>query len=551
MRWKQFTYYIMCAVGLTTCMIEDDIPYPLVVSEITEIAVEGQCAAPDAQSAEATIDKKNRTVNITVNDSVDLRKLKITKLVVSEEATIKADSASCVDYANFPTKSFASLAEVSSTAMTRVNFTKPVTFTLGTYQKYVWTVNVAQYINREVDVENQIGKAVIDETNHNVVIYVAPEQSIANLTVNTMNLGGEFGQVEPDPTTISNYTSPQQFYVKQRWEEVMTKWTVYVYPSQNTEAKATAFAMVKRATIAGSVQSGKTPVIEYKKQGAASWTKANASAVQVSGTSFTATLTGLAAKTAYQYRVSVDGNAGDEQSFTTAEAVKLTNGSLDDWSVAADNAKLWQPWASGADSFWDTGNKGATTVGDSNSLPTTETATGSGKAASLESKWIVLKFAAGNIFTGTYVKTVGTNGVLAFGRPFSSFPSKLRFQYKYTSKTIDKVGDDALAYMKGQPDSCQIYIALGDWEKPYEIRTRPSERQLFEPNDPNVIAYGQLTQGNTIGSWTQHEIELDYRYTNRTPKYIVVVASSSKYGDYFTGGVGSKLWLDDLELVYD
>ena len=66
-----------------------------------------------------------------------------------------------------------------------------------------------------------------------------------------------------------------------------------------------------------------------------------------------------------------------------------------------------------------------------------------------------------------------------------------------------------------------------------------------------MIAYGQLTQGNTIGSWTQHEIELDYRYTNRTPKYIVVVASSSKYGDYFTGGVGSKLWLDDLELVYD
>ena len=148
MRWKQLTYYIMCAVGLTTCMIEDDSPYPMVVSEITEIAVEGQCAAPDAQSAEATIDKKNRTVNITVNDSVDLRKLKITKLVVSEEATIKADSASCVDYANFPTKSFASLAEVSSTAMTRMNFTKPVTFTLGTYQKYVWTVNVAQYINR-------------------------------------------------------------------------------------------------------------------------------------------------------------------------------------------------------------------------------------------------------------------------------------------------------------------------------------------------------------------------------------------------------------------
>ena len=34
------------------------------------------------------------------------------------------------------------------------------------------------------------------------------------------------------------------------------------------------------------------------------------------------------------------------------------------------------------------------------------------------------------------------------------------------------------------------------------------------------------------------------------PKYIIVVASSSKYGDYMEGGKGSTMWLDDLELVY-
>ena len=551
MRWKQWTYFLCSLFLLTTCVIEDDIPYPIRNGEILEFVVEGQCAAPGAQSADALIDKANRTVTLTVTDSVDVRKLKITKFVVSEEATIKPDSAACVDYANFPQKGFASLAEVSSTALTRVNFTRPVKFTLSTYQDYTWKVTVTQFVNRTVDVSNQVGNAVIDEINHNVVIYVAQEQSLANLTVNQMDLGGAYGQVEPDPTTITNFSQPQQFYVKQRWEEVMTKWTVFVYPTTNNNTTAKAFAMVKRATLTGAVQSGKTPVIEYKKQSATVWTTLPSSAVQVSGTTYTASLTGLTANTTYQYRVSVDGTAGEEKSFTTAEAIPLTNGSLDDWSQAADNARLWQPWAAGGTSFWDTGNKGATTVGDSNSMPTTETATGSGKAAALESKYIVIKFAAGNIFTGSYKKTDGTNGVLDFGRPFTSFPTKLRFQYKYTCQTIDKVGDDSMNYLKGRPDSCQVYIALTDWDQPFEVRTRPSERQLFDPSDSHVIAYGELIKGETVSNWTQAEITLNYRYTNRTPKYILIVASSSKYGDYFTGGTGSKLWLDECELIYD
>ena len=34
-------------------------------------------------------------------------------------------------------------------------------------------------------------------------------------------------------------------------------------------------------------------------------------------------------------------------------------------------------------------------------------------------------------------------------------------------------------------------------------------------------------------------------------KYIIIVAAASKYGDYFIGGVGSTLWLDEMELVYE
>lgn len=540
---------------MTACVIEDDIPYPLLEGAILSMTVEGQRAGEEGQSVEATIDAKARTVTLFVNDSVDLSRLKIKSLKVTEGATLMADSAACVDILRFPTAGFASLDSVSSDANTRVDFTKPVSFTVKTYQEYVWKVSVTQLIKREVDVTGQVADAVIDPVNRNVIIYVSPDQSLSDLQVNSMTLGGEFGRVEPDPTDPAekDYSKgPRQFYVGYNWEETMSKWNVFVYHKESNAGGAEAFAMVTRATLSGKIQNGKTPVVEYKRQADAAWSTLAASAVKVQGTSFTASLTGLKAATAYQYRVSVDGTAGEEQSFTTAEAVPLTNGGFDDWSsVAAGKNTLWQPWAEGGTSFWDTGNKGATTVGNSNSTPTTETSTGRGQAASLESKYIVLKFAAGNIFTGTYVRTDGTNGVLRFGRPFASFPSKLRIHYKYNCATINKSGDDDFKYLVGRPDSCQVYIALTDWDEPLEIRTRPSERQLFNPSDPKVIAYGELTKGESVTAWTQADIVLDYRYTNRTPKYIVVVASASKYGDYFTGGEGSKLWLDECELIYD
>lgn len=35
------------------------------------------------------------------------------------------------------------------------------------------------------------------------------------------------------------------------------------------------------------------------------------------------------------------------------------------------------------------------------------------------------------------------------------------------------------------------------------------------------------------------------------PNILSLVATASKYGDYFTGGEGSTLYLDEMELTYD
>ena len=44
---------------------------------------------------------------------------------------------------------------------------------------------------------------------------------------------------------------------------------------------------------------------------------------------------------------------------------------------------------------------------------------------------------------------------------------------------------------------------------------------------------------------------MEYRTLTRRPTHIVICAAASYLGDYFTGGIGSTLFVDEFELVYD
>ncbi len=534
---------------LTSCAIENDIPYPIIEASIESMTVEGQRGADQNTFTAATINKSARTVTLYVNDGVDLSRLQILSLKTTTGAELVVDDPNvCEDYSKFPTSGFASLDSIPLSSNTRVNFSQPVTFTLRTYQDYQWKVTVNQIIQRDIDVEN-MRSYVIDADTRTVIIYVDPTTDLTNLTVKKLNLGGEYGRVTPDPTLQKDYSKPSTFNVSCSWEEYSYEWTVYVYPDSNESGSgsAEAFAMTTRATVTGNVQSGKTPTVEYRKESETSWSSVPPANVSTSGNTFSATLTGLSASTTYKYRISVDGSAGSEQTFTTAAATPLENGTMEEWS---QDGKQWNPWSAGNDAFWGTGNPGAAAFIGNLTTPTDESV--KGQAALLETKNAIIKLGAGNIFTGDFALD-GLNGLLHFGRPFSAFPTSLRLNYKYTSATINMIGDNVgdLASLKGQPDMFQIYIALSDKSEPYEIRNDPKNRQLFDPEDDGIIAYGEYTSSETVSTYKQLEIPLEYRAKNRTPKYIIVVASSSKYGDYYIGGVGSKLWLDEMELVYE
>lgn len=548
---KKILYSIFALSFLASCAIENDIPYPQIVGSITAFEVEGQRGPEDNEgSTAAVIDANARTVTVYVNDSVDVRELKITRLALDpRDAALVVDSALCDDAEHFPFGHFASLDSIPVSSNTRVDFSKPVNMTVRTYQDYVWKVTVEQIIKRTVDVD-RMNSVVLDANSRNVIIYVASDVDLSNVQINRLDLGGEFGDVRPNPADVHDFTSSQQFYAKLAWEETWTSWNVFVYHSDgsgddSSSSSQETFAMVTSATVSGTCTSGSSVEVEYREQSATraaeGWQSVQAT---VTGTTYTAKLTGLKGSTTYVYRPVIDGTTGAEKTFTTAGEQQLENGSFEQWSNDGDIAI---PNAAGG-TFWGTGNPGAASfIGN---LTTQTNDAVSGTAARLESKWAVIKLGAGNLFTGDF-SLDGTHGKLNFGRPFTSFPTALRLYYKYTPTTIDRIGDDSLESLRGKSDTCHIYVALSDKSEPYVIRTRPSERQLFNKNDANIIAYGEFLSAETQSSYKQITIPLDYRATNRTPKYIVIVCAASKYGDYYTGGAGSTLFIDEMELVYE
>lgn len=556
-------FLLVALLVFSSCTI-NDLPLPLLMAQITSFEVEGQCNASGEGYAEATIDKDNNTIDLFVDDRVDISRLRVKRMDVTFDAKIEVEDVET----NFPENSF----NVSLANAPRLDFTREVTFALTTYQTCRWKVRVHQVIKREVEVENQVGTAVIDTVNNNVVLYVAPTQNLQNVKVNKMILGGIHGQVSPDPTGQTlDFSFRRTYQVTYAWTDKPVSWDVFVYNAeQSISTSADVFPHANKAYVTGNIQNNTLPVVEYRKKGDSEWTVLPFSQMTVNTTSYEAVITSLLPGTEYECQARVGDASSGIRSFTTAPALQMENSSFDEWHIEGTGIKaLYNPWKEGGTSYWDTGNKGATTVGASNSTFVTE---GGRTFANLQSKYIVVKFAAGNIFTGTYLKTDGTNGILSMGRPFDSFPTKLQFDYTYKTSAVNKGGgkwDEKYSHyisqktydeMKGKPDSCCIYVALiGDKDEevyegvtyPYIIRTRPSELHLFDPNNENIIAYGQFTSGDDQLEWKTRTISLGYRYKYLKPKYIIVVISSSKYGDYFIGSDSSLLRIDNLQLLYD
>lgn len=289
---------------------------------------------------------------------------------------------------------------------------------------------------------------------------------------------------------------------------------------------------------------------QYRKKSETSWTDYTGTvSADPSSRTYSAEIRGLEPETEYVIRaVTAEDIETKELSFTTEAEGVIHNMSFDDWY---QSGKAWYPNLDSSYQVWDSANGGTASLG---TVPTTPeesdiAVTGTGKkAAKLTSSTAFGQFAAGNIYTGKFGKATlnPVGATLQWGVPFDSRPLALQGYFKYVPETVNKGSHNG---MSGKTDICQIQIMLADWDAPFDVDT--GNQKFVDVNGSDIIAYGSLETDETMASYRKFTIKLDYRDVTRIPKYIVIVAAASRYGDYFTGGVGSTLYLDEFEFVYD
>lgn len=297
--------------------------------------------------------------------------------------------------------------------------------------------------------------------------------------------------------------------------------------------------------------------MEWRVAGATDWNVIPYDALTIDAQdNVSTTLKGLTPNTSYEYRLRyINGDTDivcEPVAFTTEQQIALYNGGFENWWMDGKVAYANEQGVS----FWDTSNKGAASFGGSNTTETTDAKyvhSGS-KAARLESKYIVIKFAAASLYTGSFIELVGTKGAkLNWGVPFASRPTALKGYMQYEPAAVNRTNSSAPAEApaKGEPDQCGMYCALLS-EALVVDNTDMSTFPDWE-NDSRVIAYGSLPLDQNVhsnGAWKEVNIPLVYSNINKKPTHLLVVFSASKYGDYFHGGEGSVLYVDDFSLEY-
>ena len=317
---------------------------------------------------------------------------------------------------------------------------------------------------------------------------------------------------------------------------------------------------------------------DVRAKGAQDWTRVNA--VRDSEGSFSARISGLTPETEYEYRLAVtalDGGAEETMdapsTITTDKAVPLPNGGFE--TTSNDESSKYKSFydPSSKDEtlkskWWDNGNNGATLVGSGSVIcyPDESDYKEGGKSVCLQSRWVLVKFAAGNLFSGHFGELIGTTGgTVYFGRPFTARPTALRFWMKYSGGVINRDSDNVpTAGKKGNYDKAMIRIALGTWDykkyggdadSPVLVNTTDVSTFVDFSTDASTIALGEKIvssdDSNPAKDWIQVTLPIEYRDETKFPTHIIISCAASMYGDYFSGYDDSKLWLDGMEFVYE
>lgn len=290
-----------------------------------------------------------------------------------------------------------------------------------------------------------------------------------------------------------------------------------------------------------SLQDAASPVqFAYKKKSESEWKTVEATKGE--GNVYSAKVSPLDFNTEYEYYILCGDKIGETCGFTTEAFEEIPNLSFDNWT---QNGKNWYPNSEASNSYWATGNEGATTLGSSNSIPVEGSDARTGKAGKLETVTVPLVgYAAGNLLIGSYSTNLNDMASsVQFGRSYNGArPVKLTGYYKYTPGTSMNKNGKIPTDRTLTVDECDIYVKLWSGDE--------------------VIAESHFITNQTVSEYTRFDLPIEYTNMTKRPDKITIVATSSRYGGEFEGtnmfntkvvgqvAAGSTLWVDDFELSY-
>lgn len=404
----------------------------------------------------------------------------------------------------------------------------------------------------------------ISKTNRTVHVELAESANVENLEILRLSLSEGARCDELAVGKALDLSSPVTVHVRTYQDYV---WTIYA--SVRVESEISVNAWAHSAVFSSGSEGVQVPgIFQWRKADSNEWISSPEITAQAGN--FVYEADGLEAGTQYYARLTMSGSSSSEVPFTTEPEAQVANMSFDEWcqETVLGSKISWYPAPDkSVGRVWDSANKGVLVISsDCATVPETVhvAVPGDGKqAAKMESKFPnflgIGRFAAGNLLTGEFLGTVGSGGNMGakmlWGTPFSTRPKALKGYYAYLPKSIDHDDLGKHPDLIGQTDEMQILVMLGDWDAPYEVNTADGVF-IDQENDPHIIGYGKLeTTAATYAEgedpkYVEFTCDINYRDTERKPKYVIINCCASRYGDDFTGAVGSLLYVDEFEFVY-
>ena len=297
---NRFIRAMLCILLLSAAAcIKNDLPYPVVELEITQIEGEGFTAS---------IDRQNRRVVLTLDEQTDISRVRITSAELTPEAQPSTELVGTFD------------------------LRQPLAVTLSLYQDYLWTITAEQHIERYFTVEGQIGATEFDLENRIARAYVGLSTDLRHVTVKSLKLGPRAIPTIDPPTGALTSFDPVRF-VTVRYHDFSERWMLYVIPTEETVRLTRADAWSQVVWLYGSGTSGEQMGFRYRAAGDTAWTEVPD--VRISDGTFTACL-----RTEAESSYEVKAYCGEEESavteVTTEGLRQLPNSDFEQWCTLRD-----------------------------------------------------------------------------------------------------------------------------------------------------------------------------------------------------------------------